>query len=105
MKMGNLESLELTQAEVPNSVTFLAGTEKFFVVLEQQIDVAEECSRLKKELEYYQGFVVSVQKRLSNERFVGSAPADVVDRERQKLADGEGKVKSLQEALQQLGCQ
>ncbi len=105
IKMGNLESLELTQAEVPNSVTFLAGTEKFFVVLEHQIDVAEECSRLKKELEYYQGFVTSVQKKLANERFVAGAPADVVDRERQKLADGEGKVKSLEEALLQLGCQ
>lgn len=102
-KMGNLESLELSRSEsVANSIAFLAGTEKFFVILEKQIDVEEERIRLQKELEYYQGFVVSVQKKLSNERFVGSAPADVVAKERQKLEDGEAKVRSLQEALSQL---
>jgi len=103
-KMGNLESLELHQGDsVPNSIAFLAGTEKLFLVLEKQIDAEEERARLQKELEYFQGFVASVQKKLGNERFVSSAPADVVARERQKMEDGEAKVKTLQEALAQLG--
>ncbi len=104
VKMGNLESLELHQGDsVPNSIAFLAGTEKLFLVLEKQIDAEEERARLQKELEYFQGFVASVQKKLGNERFVSSAPADVVARERQKMEDGEAKVKTLQEALAQLG--
>jgi valyl-tRNA synthetase len=103
IKMANLESLELAAGEVDGAVSFLSGRDKFFLVLQQEINAEEERTRLQKELEYYQGFILTVQKKLSNERFVGSAPAAVVDKERQKLADGEAKVKSLQEALAQLG--
>ncbi len=102
IKMANLESLELTNGEVENSVSFLSGKDKFFIELDQQIDVEEERERLQKELDYYQGFIKSVEKKLNNERFVNNAPAPVVEKERQKLADGESKVKSLEEALQQL---
>jgi len=102
IKMANLESLQLTVDDVASSVSFLAGTHKFYVELDQQIDAEEERERLQKDLEYYQGFVQKVQKKLSNERFVQNAPSDVVDRERQKLADGEHKIKSLEEALAQL---
>lgn len=102
VKMANLSELTLTREEIPNSVSFLAGTEKFFVELEQTIDVEEERSRLNKELEYYQGFVQLVQKKLSNEKFVNNAPAQVVETERKKLADGEEKIKNLEEALAQL---
>ena len=102
IKMANLGELTLTKDEIPNSVSFLAGTEKFFVELEQTIDAEEERSRLSKELEYYQGFVQSVQKKLSNEKFVNNAPSQVVETERKKLADGEEKIKNLEEALAQL---
>ncbi|NUQ25889.1 MAG: valine--tRNA ligase [Saprospiraceae bacterium] len=102
-KMANLEKLETSTGEVANSVSFLAGAEKFFVVLNQQIDHTEERERLLKELAYHQGFVNSVTQKLSNERFVNSAPANVVEMERKKLADGQAKVKNLEEALAQLG--
>ncbi len=103
VKMANLAELTLTSEDIPSSVSFLAGTEKFFVVLEQSIDEEEERARLEKELAYYQGFITSVQKKLSNEKFVNSAPPQVVDTERKKLADGEAKIKSIEEALAQLG--
>ena len=99
MKMGNLESLVLTTEEPANAVSFLAGREKVFVELNQEIDAEEERKRLQKDLEYYQGFVEKVKKKLANERFVNNAPAPVVEKERQKLADGESKIKSLEEAL------
>ena len=99
MKMGNLESLALTTEEPANAVSFLAGREKVFVELNQEIDTEEERKRLQKDLEYYQGFVEKVKKKLSNERFINNAPAPVVDKERQKLADGESKIKSLEDAL------
>ncbi len=103
IKMGNLESLEYAAAEIPNSVAFLAGTEKFFVALEQKINKEEEVVRLQKELDYFRGFVKSVANKLNNERFVSGAPADVVEKEKQKMADGEAKIRSLEEALEEMG--
>ncbi len=102
VKMANLSQLALTTTEAANSVSFLVDTEKFFVVLQQTINVEEERIRLLKDLEYYQGFIQSVQKKLSNENFVTGAPANVVEMERKKLSDGEEKIKSLKEALAQL---
>lgn len=103
IKMANLESLDFTKEEIGNSVSFLSGKDKFFLVLQQEIDTGEERERLQKELEYYQGFVQSVLKKLGNERFVNNAPPPVVEKERQKLEDGESKIRSLEEALAQLG--
>jgi valyl-tRNA synthetase len=103
VKMASLEFLQITQSEITNGVAFLVGNEKFYVELEKAIDVEEERKRLQKELEYYQGFVRSVQNKLNNEKFVGSAPAEVVNKERQKLADGEMKIKNLEEELAKLG--
>jgi valyl-tRNA synthetase len=102
VKMGVLASLEITNEEVNNGVAFLAGNDKFYVELEKQIDVVEERKRLQKELEYYQGFIKSVMGKLSNERFVNNAPADVVAVERKKLADGETKLKNLESELAKL---
>jgi valyl-tRNA synthetase len=102
VKMGVLASLNITNEEVNNGVAFLAGNDKFYVELEQQIDVEEERKRLQKELEYYQGFIKSVMGKLSNERFVNNAPADVVAMERKKLADGETKMKNLESELTKL---
>ena len=101
-KMGYLESLTLTNEEVPNSISFLSYTEKYFVVLNQAIDTEAERLRIQKDLEHFEGFVASVKKKLSNERFVNNAPEAVVAKERQKLADGETKIQGLKEALEQL---
>jgi valyl-tRNA synthetase len=104
VKMGNLEALEYTASDVANSIPFLIGREKFFVALQQDIDAGAECDRLKKEMEYYQGFMAGVRKKLDNERFVSSAPANVVEMERKKLADSEAKLRNIQEELTKLGC-
>jgi len=104
VKMANLETLDFASGDVDNSVSFLAGTDKFYVELKQSIDVEAECDRLRQDLEYQKGFVKTVEKKLSNERFVNNAPAAVVERERKKLADGQAKIKSLREALEQLAC-
>ncbi len=104
VKMANLAKLEVTGEEVPNSVSFLSGQSKFFLELNQEVDTAEECERLTKELAYQEGFVAQVMKKLGNERFVNNAPEQVVARERQKLADGEAKIKNLKEELAAMGC-
>jgi valyl-tRNA synthetase len=98
-KLANISELMFTENEPENSVAFVVGTEKYFVELNQQIDIAAEREKLTKELNYLRGFVKSVQGKLSNERFVGSAPAQVVDAERKKLADGLAKIANLEESL------
>jgi valyl-tRNA synthetase len=102
MKLANLDSLTLSEQEPNNSKTFISGTEKYFVVLQQQIDVVAERTKLNTELEYQRGFVRSVEAKLSNERFVSGAPAAVVESERKKLADGIARIAILEESIAKL---
>jgi valyl-tRNA synthetase len=101
-KMANLSSLNFTSEEVPGCVSFLSGTENYFLELDITVDVETELIRLKEELNYSEGFTSSVRKKLSNERFVSGAPAAVVDKEKAKLADGEEKIKILLEQIKKL---
>jgi valyl-tRNA synthetase len=104
VKIAYLESLEFATADIPNSVAFLADTEKFFIELKEEINVEEECEKLRKDLEYQEGFLKSVMKKLGNERFVANAPEKVVAMEKKKQADAEAKIKNIKEAMEQLGC-
>lgn len=102
-KLASLNSLEISSEEPANSKSFIVGADKFYVVLNKEIDTAAERAKIQTELDYQRGFVESVQKKLSNERFVSGAPAAVVDAERRKLADGEARIKILEETLKGLG--
>jgi valyl-tRNA synthetase len=102
-RMANLESLQISTREPDNSIAFLVGNDTFYLELNQEVDTAAEIERITADLEYTKGFVASVEKKLSNERFVNNAPAAVVDRERQKMADGLAKIKSMEEELARLG--
>ena len=101
-KMAALESLTFTKEEPANTVNFISGTEKFYIELNLTIDIAAEKERIGKELDYMKGFLVSVNKKLSNERFVNNAPAKVVDNERNKKADAVAKIAILEESLAKL---
>ncbi len=101
-KMAVLESLVIQAEEPANSLSFLVGNDKFFLELKEEIDAAAESAKLQKDLDYYIGFLASVEKKLSNERFVNNAPPPVVEKERQKQADAQAKIKSLEEALAKL---
>ncbi|HNK97277.1 MAG TPA: valine--tRNA ligase [Chitinophagales bacterium] len=103
MKMANLEVFESVTGDVKNAVTFLVGTQKFFVVVQMEINIEEERKKLEEQIAYQKGFLLSVDKKLSNEKFVGSAPAAVVDLERRKKADAEEKIRILEESLRNLG--
>jgi valyl-tRNA synthetase len=102
VKLAVLSDLAFTETEVPNSKSFVAGTEKYYVELRQEIDVEAERTKNQKELEYYRGFVRSIEGKLSNERFVAGAPAQVVENERKKLADGQARIQILEEMLRRL---
>ncbi len=98
-KMCNLSSITKTEEKAAGSVSFLVRTTEYAVPLGAMIDVEEELAKLNEELIYQQGFLQSVQKKLSNESFVSKAPAKVIDMEKKKQADAESKIKSLEEAI------
>ncbi len=101
-KMANLSSLAHTTSKIEGSVSFMVKTDEYFVQLGGLLDVEAEKTKITEELKYQQGFLESVLKKLSNEKFVGSAPAQVVDNERKKQADAQAKITSLQERLKEL---
>jgi valyl-tRNA synthetase len=102
IKMANLSQFELIEKEPPSSKTVMVGTEKYYIESSVEIDVAEETATLNLELSRQQGFVQSVEAKLSNERFVAGAPPQVIENERRKLADGQERIKMILESLAKL---
>ena len=82
--------------------SFIIGTAEFTVPLKGLIDESQERAKLEEELKYQQGFLNSVAKKLSNERFVSNAPEAVVAAEKKKMADAELRIKSIGETLAKL---
>ena len=101
-KLGNLSNIESVSEDVKGATSFRVKTSTFYVDLGDKIDIEEEIKKLEEELKYTQGFLTSVMKKLSNERFVNNAPAQVVDVERKKQADAETKIKALEEQIANL---
>jgi valyl-tRNA synthetase len=101
-KLCNLESLEYINEDMEGANRFMVGTAEFFVPMLENIDVEAEITKLQQELKYQQGFLNSVSKKLSNERFVNNAPEDVVNMERKKAEDAESKIKIIKEQIARL---
>jgi len=101
-KMANLSSINTVTEKSSGSASFLVGTTEFAVPLGNLIDLDAERQKLEAELQRIEGFLVSVEKKLANERFVQNAPAAVVEMERKKKADAEQKIASIRESLANL---
>ncbi len=101
-KLANLESMEFTSEKVDNAISFLIKSDECFIPMEGAIDVEKEIAELQKELAYNKGFLKSVEKKLSNERFVSNAPEQVIAMEKKKQADAEAKIKTLEASLANL---
>ena len=99
LKMGHLSLLEKTSEPLEASLSFRVNSTEFFIPMGAAIDIEAELDKIKKELEYTQGFLNSVRKKLSNERFVQNAPSQVIDIERKKEADALAKIETLQQSL------
>jgi valyl-tRNA synthetase len=95
---------ESSLGESTLGVSFLIKSDEFFINLAGEIDVEQEIAATRKELEYNIGFRDSVLKKLSNEKFVTNAKPEIIERERQKLADAESKIQSLGQRLNDLGA-
>ena len=101
-KMGNLAVLEYTNEKVSNANSFIVNQNEYFVPFGDVIDVEEEKAKMQEELEYTKGFLKSVQKKLSNERFVAGAPEQVVAVEKKKEADALGKIAILEGKIEEM---
>lgn len=101
-KLAHVGNINFITKSLEGAISFVEAGDEFFIPMECNIDVAAERERLKKELEYTKGFLVSVQKKLSNERFVSGAPEAVIAGERKKQADAEAKIFSIEQSLASL---
>lgn len=101
-KLGNVSAIANVGEADATAAKFIAGTTTYEVPLADMIDTEAERAKLAKEIEYLEGFRASIEKKLSNERFVAKAPAAVVEGERKKLADAEAKIAQLTDSLQAL---
>ena len=101
-KMANLEAINVVEAKSDGTSSFMVGTTEYAVPLGSLIDVEAEVAKLQAELTYLEGFLNSVMKKLSNERFVSNAPEAVVAAERKKQADAESKIAAIKESLSKL---
>lgn len=101
-RLCNLSSITKTDNVAEGTFGFRVQATEIFVPLNEAIDVEAELEKLHEELKYNQGFLKSVDKKLSNERFVSGAPADVVDRERKKRADAESKITLIEQQIKAL---
>ncbi|OBQ55804.1 valine--tRNA ligase [Tamlana sp. s12] len=101
-KIGNLENIEYTEETVEGALTFRVKSNEYFIPMVGAIDVEAEVVKLSEELKYTEGFLKSVQKKLSNERFVAGAPEQVVAAEKKKEADALAKIETLKASLASL---
>ena len=98
-KMGNLTAINAVEEKDATAAAFIVKTTQYFVPMEGNIDKEAELKKLGEELEYLEGFLASVMKKLSNERFVSSAPEKVVANERAKQSDAEAKIAAIKEQM------
>jgi valyl-tRNA synthetase len=101
-KMGNLSTIETVNESVDGALSFRVKSNEYFIPMAGAIDVDAEIEKLKAELDYTEGFLKSVQKKLSNERFVNNAPEQVVAVEKKKQSEAEAKIETIKASLASL---
>ncbi len=101
-KLGNVSEIAFAKAPLEGALSFRVKSNEYFIPLEGAIDVEAEIAKIEEELKYNKGFLVSVSKKLSNERFVSNAPEQVVAIEKQKMADAESKIEALEKRMASL---
>ena len=101
-KQVNASEINFVSDAVAGSISSVVQKDKFFIETENELDTSAQKDQLKKDLEYQKGFLLSVEKKLGNERFVQNAKPEVIEIERKKKADAEAKIKAIEESLASL---
>ncbi len=101
-KLANTGEVAYTEAAPEGALSFRVKSNEYYIPLAGAVDLQAEIQKIEEELDYTQGFLASVQKKLGNQRFVENAPQKVVDLERKKAADAESKIETLKKSLANL---
>lgn len=101
-KLANISEIHFGQKTDKPSFTFLVGATEVSIPLSENLDLAEEKTKTEEELKYLKGFLISVDKKLSNEKFVANAKPEIVEVERKKQKDAQDKIAILEEKLKSL---
>ncbi|UTW61008.1 valine--tRNA ligase [bacterium SCSIO 12741] len=101
-KLNNLETMEAQSESPEKAFTFVSGALEYAIPMEGAVDLEAELAKIESELGYARGFLKSVEKKLSNERFVQNAPEQVVASERKKQADAQAKIEALEAQMASL---
>ncbi len=102
IKLSGLSNIEFIDTKIDKAVSFIVKTVEYFVPLGDLVNTEEELKKLNKDLDYTKGFLMTVLKKLNNERFVNNAPEKVVNMENKKKLEAETKIKALEEQIQNL---
>ena len=102
MKQINANSIAFTDETLGNTITVVSGKDKFYIQTSHTIDHSGQIAALEKELEYLKGFIISVEKKLNNERFMQNAKPEVIDKEKKKFSDANEKINIIEESLKEL---
>ena len=101
-KLGNISNLEYVGEKINGALTFRVNANEYFIPIAGSINVAEEIAKLSEELVYFQGFLKTVELKLSNEKFVAGAPEKVLEMERKKQSDTIAKIETIEQSLASL---
>jgi len=101
-KLANISEINFNQKTDKPSFTFLVGANEFSIPLSENLDLSEEKAKTEEEIKYLKGFLISVDKKLSNEKFVANAKPEIVEVERKKQKDAQDKIALLEEKLKSL---
>ncbi|MCR5445110.1 MAG: valine--tRNA ligase [Bacteroidales bacterium] len=102
-KLANVSAINEIKEKPAGALSFMVGTMECFVPMPDNVNKDEELKKLQEELKYAEGFLASVLKKLSNEKFVNGAPAAVIEKERNKQRDAETKIAALKAQIEALG--
>jgi valyl-tRNA synthetase len=102
IKLGNISNYEYVSEQVDGALSFRVKSNEYFIPMAGSIDIAAEIEKLEDELKYIQGFLKSVQVKLSNEKFVANAKPEIIANERNKQADALAKIATIEQSLASL---
>ncbi len=101
-KQLNADGFGYAKEAIAGAAAIVVGTDKFYMLTEKEVDPVAQKEQLLKDLAYQQGFLVTVEKKLSNEKFVQNGKPEVVEAERKKLADCQARIQAIEESLKLL---
>lgn len=98
-KLGNVVTIDYVKEQVSGALSYRVKSNEYFIPVSGSVDIEAEIKKMEEELKYLQGFLKSVQAKLSNEKFVSGAPEQVIANERKKEADAFSKIAALEKSL------